>query len=68
MTDTKNLSLFIDDETTNHLRDRLPQPYTKKDRRDFIERQLKNQTSFSFAIDLEGSLIGVIGLTQQMQK
>lgn len=48
----------------NNLRDGLPYPYTENDAREYIEAMLNSDkdTTFAFAITLEGKVIGSIGV------
>ncbi len=68
LSDAKNLASAINNKKIlENLRDGIPYPYTEKDGEEFINAMLsadKNST-FAFAIDVEGKAVGSIGIFRQ---
>ncbi len=68
LNDAKSLAKILSNQNIlNNLRDGLPYPYTEKDATDYITAMLeadKNDT-FAYAIDVEGEVVGSIGVFRQ---
>ena len=68
LSDAKDLAAAISNKKVqDNLRDGLPYPYTEQDGKDFISAMLSADESetFAFAITLEHTVIGSIGIFQQ---
>lgn len=68
LSDAKSLASALNNKKIlGYLRDGIPYPYTEKDGKEFINAMLsadKNST-FAFAIDIEGKAVGSIGIFRQ---
>lgn len=51
-----------DKEVWRNLTDRFPFPYTRKDARDWIEFNLRLDPPMNFAIEVDGEVVGGIGI------
>lgn len=58
-------SLANNKELWDNLRDIMPHPYTLKDAEFYIDMMTSDDSPPTFAIDLDGQFIGVIGLVPQ---
>lgn len=68
LSDAKDLAAAISNKKVqDNLRDGLPYPYTEQDGKDFISAMLSADESetFAFAITLEHTVIGSIGIFRQ---
>lgn len=64
--DAESLALSGNDrEVWLCLRDRFPSPYTRRDALDWIELVNNSNPKINFAIDVEGRVVGGIGLMMQ---
>ena len=66
--DKSDLAINLNNlKVLNNLRDGLPYPYTEHDAEDFIRTMLlaDKDSTFAFAITLDGKVIGSIGVFRQ---
>ena len=68
LSDAQNLASAINNKNVlDNLRDGIPYPYAEQDGKDFITAMLsadKNST-FAFAIEIEGKVVGSIAVFRQ---
>ena len=65
--DEKNIVKYANDKTIAKNTSNMPYPYTEKDAKDWIKKNLvwygqKNPENFVLAIEINGELVGTIGL------
>ncbi len=67
LSDAKSLASVINNKKIlDNLRDGIPYPYTEKDGKEFINAMIADKNStFAFAIDIEGKAVGSIGIFRQ---
>jgi len=63
MRDAETLQRLADNENIYKVLARLPHPYTMADATQFIETIARSETEHAWAIDFDGGLVGVIGLS-----
>lgn len=66
--DKSDLAIILNNlKVLNNLRDGVPYPYTERDAEEFIRTMLSENidSTFSFAITLDGKVIGSIGVFRQ---
>ncbi len=62
-TDAASLQKNANDKRVSAtLLDRFPHPYTLEDAENFIRAKIKEDVATNFAIDIDGAVIGVIGI------
>lgn len=68
ISDAKELPLILSNKNIqDNLRDGIPYPYTEQNGREFIEAMLSanENDTFSFAITVDGKVVGSIGIFRQ---